>query len=133
MKTLLSRMFRRDSRPWRGVTRPIRRKATLGLERLDDRIAPSVTASLSNGQLLLSGDAGNDTVTVNQRTVISLFSGVQTFVDVNANFADGSNVKSWNTASATNLVFLSNGVTDSFTNYTTLDARFVGGSGQTTM
>jgi len=106
----------------------------LGVEPLDQRLLPSVTASLSNGVLVLKGDAGDDTVTVGYSTNSSA-------VVVDANFHDGSSNKAYNLSAVQKIQFTGGGGRDGFENDTAIameadgrgsHAKLVGGSGSNT-
>ncbi len=136
MKSMLSRLFRTPSRYRRGKTRPIRRNTDLRVESLDNRVLPSISTNLVNGQLQLISNAGNDNATVSGRIVwvqngpLRLPKGV---VDVAADFADCSTSKSWSSSSISSILFESGSGNDSFTNTTNYPDQFYGGSGFTTM
>jgi hypothetical protein len=129
MKSLFSRLFGTRSQLRRGATRTVRRTTRPGLERLEDRLIPSVTPSLVNGQLRFVGDGGNDSAVVTTGFT-SVGSGP---VNVLANFSDGTTFKTWSRSSVASLYFSSGGGTDTFTNYSNIDATFDGRGGVTTM
>jgi Ca2+-binding RTX toxin-like protein len=54
-------------RPYPNAAPRAARAARPQLERLDDRLLPSVSASLSNGYLFLNGSNGNDNIVVRQQ------------------------------------------------------------------
>src|SRR5580765_1211280 len=131
MKTMFSRLLGTRSRSRRAAARPIRRHNPLRLEALDDRVMPSVTVGVDGTQLQLSGDSGNDNISVTASTVTTFSLGTgfhtKTTVKVNADFADGSTTKSWD--GITDLVMWSGGGNDTFTNNSGLADRFVGTGG----
>lgn len=135
MKTLFSHLFTRPQSP-RGAARPVRRRTPLGVAALDDRILPSVTPGLVNGQLQLVGNAGNDLIAVSASTqlqIVGFLPKLVSVVRVDANFADGSATKTWDSASVKSLLFSAGGGTDTFVNNTILEAEFNGKGGSATM
>src|SRR3954451_5946306 len=102
MKTLFSRLFRTRSQSRRRAARPGRRTAPLAVEVLDQRVLPSVTPALVNGQLQLVGDAGNDRAFVSANTRIQFVGFVAKLispVQVDASFADGTSTKNFDGSS----------------------------------
>jgi hypothetical protein len=114
-------------------------RPALGVEVLDQRLAPSVTPSLSNGVLTLQGDAGNDTVKV--LYIPDLLSPDLLDVYVVANFKDGTHGKRWHDPDVQQIHFVGGGGTDYFANTTSIPtqadgrgshATLIGGSGDNT-
>src|SRR5437667_225912 len=127
MTTLFPRLFRARPQSRRGAaTRPARRKPHLAVEALDQRVLPSVSTNLVNGQLQLMSNGGNDNISVSgdvklTQTGLAQWTTTSTVV-VNANFTDGSTKKSWDLSNVQSLSFSSGGGFDTFTNNTNLDS-----------
>src|SRR5262245_46096201 len=128
MKSMISRLLGTRSRSRRVPARPIRR-TPLRLEALDDRVMPSVTASVEGTQLFLVGDSSNDNISVNNAVPGPL--ALSSDLLVIANFRDGMPVNSFRGIKS--VVMISGGGVDSFTNDSSVDARFVGTNGRVTM
>jgi hypothetical protein len=134
VKTLFSRLFRAHTQSRRSSIRTIRRQPALGVEALDQRLLPSVTATLSNGLLDVRGDAGNDSVKVSHDPA-----GIVVYLQ--ADFQDGTSMKTFFSSDVQKVRFVGGGGMDYFKNYTNLPveadgrgsmATLIGGSGDDT-
>jgi hypothetical protein len=134
MTSLLPRLFRNRPQSRRpAAVRPARRKTTLAVEPLDQRVVPTVSPGLSGGVLSLTGTSANDNISVStsqQLVSIGLGGAVyKTNVNVSARFSDGTATKTWDAANVKSLYFFGGGGSDTFTNNTGIDAFYDGSGG----